>query len=444
MFMNMNGFLRITNNLKTIRSELFSRDECGRNRLHIFFNQMAFSNYFNLMLGNYLIGLVLYMGASKLYLGLLVYSGTIGVIFQVFSPIILERFETRKKLLIIARGSATLLLLSSIIFPWLLPQGNMQKALFFIFFGTGHLLIYFFGPGFAAINIQSIPSSIRVSFFNFINVVNPIFLYCLLLLCSIILDYYKAREAEIIGFLILRLIAFLFFIVYAVSFYKIKEFPYKKPLQQLSIKNVFSIIYTNKEYLKNVKVVMLYTFTVGLPGPYFTAYMLENLGITYSYLSILTMIYLPLNIILTPLWSKHVAKRTMIYGISLGMFIYSIAYIIHILITKSTLPFLIIIYLLTFSASSLLTLCFSNLPYINLPEENKTSYLAFYNSLNSISALISIVISGTIIALLEKFKLEILGFPIYNVHLIMIISSVTILIAALYIGKMKIDEVEIT
>jgi hypothetical protein len=91
-------------NLSLLRNRLKLYDEFSINRRNIALSSYCSGIITNLVGGNFLTGFLLLMNADDAFIGLISMAGIFGNIMQVMSPLLLERFNSRKKILIVGRA----------------------------------------------------------------------------------------------------------------------------------------------------------------------------------------------------------------------------------------------------------------------------------------------------------------------------------------------------
>ena len=79
------------------------REEYARNRRYILLATYSGGVSANLIGGNFLTGLLLLMNASDSYIGLVTMTVMFGNMLQVFSPLLLDKFRERKRILLTGR-----------------------------------------------------------------------------------------------------------------------------------------------------------------------------------------------------------------------------------------------------------------------------------------------------------------------------------------------------
>ena len=150
-----------------IRLRLMPEDELAKNRAMIIAENCANSIQANLVGGNFFTGLFLLLNATTVQIGLINILTYVSNLLQLFSPLFLERFAKRKKMLIWSRIIIHILNIVVIGVAANLPVPDRTRV--YIILGVVALLnavSAFTGPGFSIWHMQSVPERERANYFS--------------------------------------------------------------------------------------------------------------------------------------------------------------------------------------------------------------------------------------------------------------------------------------
>jgi hypothetical protein len=434
----------IINNLKSkMHFKLNTDDEFAVNRKNITISNYSSGVVNNLIGGNFFIGLLLLMKADDSYMGLITMAGLIGNLLQVLSPLLLERFQSRKKLLIYVRAIIYFFNIVVISIVSLMPVTNGIKLMLVLMI---ILFINFINavtaPGFAVWHIKSIPEKVRADYFSFFSITNGIIIYTVILSFSKIVDYFKASGNELQVLLILRILTLLFCVVDIYFLFKIKEYPNQRSEGKLNFVSIFVTPFKEKKYLITVFIACLWNYSANIPGPYFTVYMLKDLGVSYSFLNLINMFNIPVLIFLTPLWRKRINATSWFKTLYLAMGLFLLSYIGLSFVTKNTLVLFPIAVIFSFLVAPGINLVFANIPFINIPEKDQTNYIGFFATMNNLAALLGVLTGKEFIKHTEGIKISLLGIEMQNKQYVLILTAFAMLIAVvlIYLMQRKTDK----
>ena len=254
----------------------------------------------NLIGGSFFTGLLLLMNADDSFIGSMTMIATAANMLQLFAPLLLERFARRKRLLLTLRlvmQVFNVLLIGLIpIFP---AARQARLAMVAVSVLIVNVLNAFMAPGLTVWHIQSIPGEVRKPFFSLITMTVGAIVALANLLGSFVVDAFKAGGLEYWGLLTLRLVAFGLVLFEFFQLSRVSEYPYEKAAEKLHVRTLLLEPFKNKLYLRTVLVVFLWNVTANIPGSYYTVYLLKNVGVSYTYITTVNLINVPVVLLLT-------------------------------------------------------------------------------------------------------------------------------------------------
>lgn len=424
---------------KLLDYELFnSKDELAINRKNIVKDNYCFCVTDNLINGTLFTGLLILLGAEDTFIGLVTTIRFLGSFFQVLSPLFLEKIQKRKKTLIMGRlivYSLNIIAIGCISFLNINASIKIYAilAIMLIVSLTGAII----GPGFAVWHIKSIPMSIRNKYFSFLNVTNNIIVFTAAFFAGKLVDFYKNGGSELTGHVIIRVIAVILCVIDIIKLSKVKEYENVKSDIKINLKNVFITPLKEKRYLATVIAGCLWNFSVNITGPYFNIYLIKDMNVSYTTMSLVNMSYLVNLIFFTRLWSKKIEKFSHFKTLRILMSLFLLHYLGMSFVTKGTLWLYPAFSFYAFIFLSGLSLVFASLPFVNIPEKNQTSLIGFYSAMNSLAAFLGIETGNIFIKLSQHYSLGILSIQMNNKQLIMIFTSVVMFCCVLLVYKLE-------
>jgi len=432
MFKNLNNFYFV---LKSrITGILSFNDEVTVSRRNITASNITSGATNNLIGGNFFTGFLLLLNADDSFMGLITMAGFIGNLLQVLSPLLLERFQSRKLMLIASRGIIYFFNIIIISIIPLMPMVNGTKLmLILVIILFINLINAISAPGFAVWQIKSIPEDVRAKYFSFFTIINGIVIYSIILASGKIIDYFKTSGNEMQGLLIFRAVALLLCLVDIFFLFRIKEYPNQRSEREINLINILLNPLKEKKYLVTVLIACLWNYSANIPGPYFSIYMLKDVGVSYSFLNIINMFNIPVLIFLTPLWRRRISSTSWFKTLYFSMGLFLLNYIGLAFVSRETLVLYPIAVIFSFLVAPGINLVFSNMPYINIPDKDQTNYIGFYSAMNNLAALLGVLTGKEFIRHTEEMTISLLGMEMQNKQYILILTAAVMLIAVLLI-----------
>lgn len=393
----------------------------------------------NLVGGTFWTGFLLLMNADDAFIGTMTMIATAANMLQFFAPLLLERFGRRKSLLVVLRGALYLL---NVLFVGLIPlfpaASQMKLTMLAVTVLSVNILNAVISPGISIWHMQSIPQNVRPHFFSVITMTVGAVVVAVNLAGSKVVDFMTARGMAYEGFMILRGVALALCAVELVLYFKINEYPYESTGAKFRLRDLVLEPMHNKLYLRTVAVTFLWNIAANMPGSYYTVYLLRNLGVSYSYITVISMINIPVTLFLTPLWRRVLAKHGWFKTLYLSVGVFLTHFIVLACVTKKTLILYPLSQVLAYVFAVGINLSFTGIPYVNMPEKRQTAFIGFYASVANLAALMGVTIGKYFVIFTEKLHLRFFGFEVVNKQALMVFAAA--MLACAVIGIRAIDK----
>lgn len=396
-------------------------DESNASRRALVLHNISANVVANLIGGNFFTGLLIVLQADDAFIGLiniLVFSANL---LQLFTPILLERFKRRKPILMAVR---IIIHLINIVFTGLIPFMPIHTQTRLIFLGFSVLIVNalnaFNAPGFSVWHIAHIPSSVRVQYFSVVTMLNGISVAVFNLIGSGVVDSFKKAGQELWGLTVLRIAALVLAVWDMWLLSRIKELP---PVQskRINLKSLFTEPIRHPVYLRSTLVVVLWSLVVNMPGSFYSVYLLKELQVSYSYITLIASLNVVVLVLLTFIWRKVYLKYNWLKPLGIAVLALAPHYAVLAFVSKNLLFLYPIGVIWSFICSSAINLAFSSVGFINIPKENQTLYIGFYSTCNFLAALTAAAIARTFVTRMQGLHFTLLGVPFGEKQLLMLI-----------------------
>jgi len=382
----------------------------------------------NMVGGNFFTGLMLLLGADDGFIGLMSMFVFSANLLQIFSPLILEHFPKRKKLLIIAR---IIIHTINIAFIGCIPFFPVGQQVKLFLFGAAVLVLNvtsaLITSGYSVWHIQFIPNRIRVNYFSLVTMTNGIVVALFNLLGGYVVDHFKAADLEVWGFATLRIFAYILLMYDLFLLFRMKEQPYEQSAQKINLVNLLIKPFKEKLYLRTVGIAFLWSMIANIPGSYYSVYLLKDVEVSYSFINACAMFNVPVLVLLTPFWKKVLGRLSWLKTCNLSIALYAVHYLLLGMINKGNYIWLYpmtLIYAYVLAVG--INLSFTNIPYINIPKQNQTIYIGFYSTMCNFGALLGVTFGREFVTMTENLHMLGMGnkqLLVTLVGLLMILGS---------------------
>lgn len=404
--------------------------------------------------GNFLAGIASNMTAGVFFTGLVLiilagetervrnaYLGDITILqllcglAQLFSPLILEKLERRRGYVIAMR---ILYHFSNIVFLGVIPLLPLSATVKINLLMVGVVLMYtsqsLAAPGLSIWQLGSLPDQHRANHFALQSMACTAINVLSAFLCSLFMDAFKSSGRELTAILILRGLAIFVATWETWSFFDVSEPVYSKSSgSKMSFCSILTVPFRHPAFLLMVLIAGLWSFAANIPGQYYSAFMLTDAKMSYTYLNIASMCSLPIILLMTPVWNKIIHRYGWLKPMAISVALYAGAYIINVTVTERTQFAYIISAVYCNGVAPGVNLGFANLPYLKMPEEGQSSCIAFYSSVSSLAGLGGSVLARQFMQWTDGAYLNLFGWQIKNGSYINLLSAAMDLLIAVFI-----------
>ncbi len=406
----------------------FVGDEKANNRSKMIIESLSINLVSQLFAGNFLVGFLVAMGATDNFLGTFTLCASLGSVGQILSPIIFERLQRKKPLVITLRCIYYFLYIIAtgiLSVPALINDHTLTLLLITVM--VANLLNSIAGPAQTTWHLQNLDARTQSNYFSIlsplVSVIVPIYSF----LMGLLIDSIKVSVNEIFAFQILRIITLIIAIIEITMLIKIKEYPYVKAPERIGIIKMFANVFKDKNYMLIVGIGAFWVFCASLSASYFSSYLISDLQMGYSWIFGISMASMPIMMIAAKLFSRFRSDRTLFQALSFFLIAYALALLPQVFTQKNIL----FLYPLAIIASTFfapnINILTSQLPYFNLPEESKISYIGVYTTMNMVSIFISNAVSKLFIGVTEGVKIQFWVFTFGNKQLLNLLAIILII-----------------
>ncbi len=298
---------KIKNSSLKIYIALFYRNDTklltmpGKKDRDWFIIQALVGTVFALFTGaTYLTGLFNKVNAPEILIGYLPIIGSIAGVIAISAGYTMQRIRSRKKFILILNTILKTLIVLIAWIPLIFPNQNASYIMIIM------ALIAYALNNFMAIAINSwfvdlIDSKIRG---QYMSVRNMIALVANLIVPIIVSAFIDTSSDQYMAIVIVFTIGWIIMWAESYSFYKIAEPPLKQVNKKIKLRDVFIVPIKDKEFMKFMIPIAVFYFIWYIAMSYVTLYQLNYLNLSYTFISLASV----LNVILQFIWYPIIGK----------------------------------------------------------------------------------------------------------------------------------------
>ncbi len=415
-------------------------DGLARSRRNILYESVLCGIGGSITTGVYFTGLMLAMGAGESYIGFVSAVVSFCGLFQILSPLIMERLSRRKPLLITMQVIKLVLNTLGVgLIPLLPMDSSIKLVLFLVTLCVVNVLTSLYFPGLIAVQLQSLPMVKRIDFIALNNLGVSLLNQVSAFLAGVFLDQVEldafslgSLSPTMTAILILRFVALLLGCAEIYCFSRLHEGSYGAPVQKHSSLRLLLIPIKNRAFMGSILNQVLWTFAVAISGQFFTIYLLEDVHMSYSLISLCGFISLPLTMLSTPFWTKALRQKDWMKVLAIAQLGFVVCYILNSLVTASSVFIYFLMVIISSIFSPGVNNAHGNLMYRDMSEENRTSYIGFHSILTQLATFLGNSAGIWFIGCTDGMALSLPGITMGNKQYINLASAGLVLLVVLY------------
>lgn len=408
------------------------KDDRGRGRLCMLFSSIMTGLVGQLSGGLFYTSFLLQYGLDKSRIGILTFVPYITCLLNIFSPWLLEHFKRRK--FILAAGKFTYYTINIVgitLLPTLVKDSDALLLWFVALTILANAVNQLFASGYSAWNANFLPDNVRVDYFNTSSCINSAITFAITLIVSFIGDKLTGTPHELFMLTLIRYIAFALAIVDCIIWLIPKEYPYATTAKA-KLSNIFTLPFKNKRFLGTIMIAASYTFVSNLPNATLNAYVLEDVGISYTLCNGINATYFLFFIFFSTMWKKFISKHYWFRAFGLALFLQASTYFAYSFVTANTVWLYVVVRFSQHVLGVIMNTIMASLPYVNLPDEDRTNYLSFHTILANLSAFLSMVIGTAFTGFMGDNVLTVFGLEFSSTQILLFACATGQVLVGLY------------
>ncbi len=353
---------------------------------------------FSLGTGNFIAGLLSWMGATPAICALVGAFPQLGCMMQLVSPFLFERLRRRKACIILCCFGFRFLLGCAGLIP-LLFSGDGANAIIPIYL-TAFLMAGFVTPGLNQWVMDLAPDEKRGSFFARRDIISSVANAGAILLMSRLLDGMIASGQTHKGYLIVFITILCLSVVDAVLLTRVTEVR-DSNVVKLMPRDLLTP-FRDRRFLPIIVFIVLWFFTQNLSSGFLSVYQLTVLKLDHSMIATMTVIASAVSMLMSLVWGnladKVGWKRLMVYG---GVLM-GIGYIGWFSLPTSLKVLAPVVQCVLVAGNSAYSMANLNIQYAASPRKGKTAYLGVTAAVSNLTGYAAVFLGAQVQPLLAQ------------------------------------------
>lgn len=406
--------------LKMSMSDIYStKDDEAKGRLISLGSALVAAFYNVFITGIFYTGFLSMYGISITGVGIVTFIPYIASCFSLFSSAILERIKKRKWVLLASKVYFyAMYIVATTIMPQFVTDPDARLMWFIVILFLAYSVFALFSPGFTTWFYRFYPedNERRTRYIVLNQVFSSIMSSAILLLSGVLTDAVAGSPMQdklIIG---LRYLAFVLVLVDVGMQACAREYPYPEA-PKLSISQIFTLPFRYRKFLYCMLLMFAWNFNSNLNNGTWNYHLLNHLGFNYTLLNACSVMYTVVLLCTQNAWKRILRRFSWVKTFGIAVLIFVPTEFVMFSIQPGMAWLYVIAAFIQNLISVGLNFSYSNILYMNLPEENSTAHIAFNTIGCNLFAFLGMMV-GTYVASLtgDDSPIMLLGVPTYAVQ----------------------------
>ena len=376
----------------------------------------AFYNVF--ITGIFYTGFLSMYGISITGVGIVTFIPYIASCFSVFSSSVLERFEKRKWICLAARiYFYAMYIIATTLMPQFVHDPDARLVWLIVILFLAYSVAAIFSPGVTAWFYRFYPEDTqrRTRYIVYNQIFSSIVSSAVLLFSSLITDSVAGSPMQNTIILVMRYVAFGLVLIDIAMLSRAKEYPYPKA-QKVNLAQVFTLPFRYRKFLYCMLLMFVWNYNCNLNNGIWSYHLLNHLGFSYTLLNAMSIAYTVILLLTQNVWKQLLYRYSWVKTFGLSVLIFIPTEFIMFILQPGQAWLWVLASIVQNAMSVGMNFSYSNILYMNLPEENSTAHIAFNTIGCNLFAFLGMMTGTFVSSLGGDVPVEIMGLDFYAVQ----------------------------
>ena len=406
-----------------------------RNRLMGIFEGGSARVIFNLTSGPFLVGFLKHLGASDTVCGYILAIPILAAAIQFLAPIVLERLEYRKRIIILGSELHRILLCLLIVIPFLPLPDSVRLWIAGGLYLVSNLAVSFVSPAVSNLYVSFVEPQNRGKYFGSRESYLLVFATVMNLAMGKVLDLFRDAGNERGGLVAIYATVFVLMLINTWSYLRMKEVPLGHNPDVMKIREVFTLPLKSPLFLRFFVLSILWNIGIQVSGAFYGVYQVNELAMNYTQINLYGMLSNIVYFSAAFVWGKLADKLGWAFTSMVSFLFIGFACLIWFFITKGPLmvPLLLLAMVLSGLAWSGINVSLFNLQFDFMPEEKRTVYIGFNSTVSGLLGYAASLVGSVLVGVAAGFQGSFFGLSFGIKQILFFSSGILIVFCALYV-----------
>ena len=389
----------------------------------------AFYNVF--ITGIFYTGFLSMYGISITGVGIITFIPYIANLTTIFSSKLLSRFKKNRKYILVA--SKIYFYFMYIVATTLMPQFVQDPGARLVWFAVILFLAYAvyapFSPGITVWFYQFFPkdNERRTRYLTLCQIFSSIMSTCILLFSGVLTDAIAGSPYQntlILGF---RYLAFALVVAETTVQLRAKDFSPSEEGKKMRLTDAFTVPFRHRKFLMCMIMMFCWNYIANLNNGLWNYHLLNHMHFGYTLINLMSAMYTVILLVLSGPWRKVLRRYSWIKTFGIACLFWVPTEVIYFFMTPERAFLFVPMCFVQNVLSVGLNLSYSNILYMNLPEENSTACIAFNIIGCNVCAFLGLLTGTAVSSITGDNTVALLGMDVYAVQFTTLMRAATIL-----------------
>lgn len=415
------------------------QDERQKGRTIILINTLLIGVYNVFITGIFYTGFLSMYGIDLVGVGIVTFINPLANCFILFSPVVLERIQKRKNILLISKiFYYFMVIIATNIMPLFVTSSQGRIFWFCLLQFLASAVYALFNSGLTSWFYNFYPQHriLRANFISYNQIFGSIITSVVTILSGVLATAVQNPSVQKNIILGMRYLAFVLVLVDVYFQAQAKEYPYPVQAGKMRVRDVFTLPMKYKKFMGNMLIMFAWNYLANLNNGLWHYYLLTSVGFNYSTITFAAGLYGLCVLLTTPLWRRILYRLSWLRTFAFSVLLLVPLEVAFFFVTART-PWLYLPLAVLFHIASVgVNLSYANVLYLNLPKENSTTHVCFQAVFCNVCAFLGLM-SGTLWCKLfgEKTVIYLWGFPTTAVQYTTLFRAVGLFILGVVVYK---------
>lgn len=373
-------------------------------------------------MGVFLSGFIILNEGSDFLVGILNNSSAWALIIALFSPLIFERLEKRKKLLISLNIASRLMVCSIVFLPLVLHNNAFILTALTVMVIIGNILWSFYSIGYIVWMIDVAPQDSKNDYIYIRIFWLRISFTLFTIVMGFMLDWFHKGYT---GFLIVFSTSLALSIADILIMANIKEPPHTFKKEERFNPGIFFEPFKNDDFRAFLVFAFFFYLSLTISSSYTPLYLIKYMKFDYGFITIINVMMYIILILSTRVWSRIEKKKGLKFVLKISAIFLVSEFLFYHFLRNETYFLLFFSPIAAGVGNSGFNVSILNYRYELMPESNRTVYEGWFGAVIGLSALIGPVIGEVLMK-----RLPVVHNLIYQYSNFQLLYLISFLLAA--------------